>query len=224
MNKAEILAIDDEPAILKLLEINLLANDFKVLKASNGAEGLRLARSHAPQLILLDLGLPDVQGLTLLKELKTWYHKPIIVVSAVQQESIIIDALDSGAADYLTKPFRTGELLARIRSSLRRYYAEEDSGSLRCRGLQLDPSGRSITLQGIPLRLTATEFDLLALFMRNEGRVLTHQYILREVWGQHHEQETQYLRVFVGALRKKIETEGQATFIHTEIGIGYRFA
>lgn len=224
MNKAEILAIDDEPAILKLLEINLLANGFRVLKAANGAEGLRLTKSHGPQLILLDLGLPDISGLDLLKELKVWYKKPIIIVSAIHQEASIIEALDSGASDYLTKPFRTGELLARIRSALRRYYAEEDHVSLKCGDLELDPAARTVSLAGHELRLTATEFDLLALFMRNEGRVLTHQYILREIWGHNHEQETQYLRVFVGSLRKKMDALTPQRFIQTEIGIGYRFA
>lgn len=224
MNKAEILAIDDELAILKLLEINLLSNGFKMLKAMNGGEGLRLVKSHAPQLVLLDLGLPDMAGSTLLKELKAWYQKPIIILSAVQEESSIIEALDAGAADYLTKPFRTGELLARIRSALRRYYSEGDQLSLVYKDLRVDIAARTVYLRDSPLHLTATEFDLLTLFMRNEGRVLTHQFILREIWGHNHEQETQYLRVFVGALRKKIDHPNAHSYIHTEIGIGYRFA
>ncbi len=224
MNKAEILAIDDEQAILKLLEINLIANDFRMLRALNGAEGLRIAKSHVPQLILLDLGLPDIPGLQLLRELKAWYHKPIIVLTAIQEEASIIEALDAGAADYLTKPFRTGELLARIRSALRRYYSEHEQQSLQYKDLRLDIAARTVFIHDNPLHLTATEFDLLALFMRNEGRVLTHQYILREIWGHNHEQETQYLRVFVGALRKKMGTGSEQSYIHTEIGIGYRFA
>lgn len=224
MNKAEILAIDDEAAILKLLEINLVSNDFRVLRAVTGAEGLRIAKSHVPQLILLDLGLPDIPGLQLLRELKVWYHKPVIVLSAVQEEASIIEALDGGAADYLTKPFRTGELLARIRSALRRYYSDEEQRNLQHKELRLDIAARTVFIREEPLHLTATEFDLLALFMRNEGRVLTHQYILREIWGHNHEQETQYLRVFVGALRKKIDVGNAKSYIHTEIGIGYRFA
>jgi two-component system KDP operon response regulator KdpE len=223
MNKAEILLIDDEDSILKLLEINLHANGFKVLKARTGAEGLRMAQSHAPQLVILDLGLPDVSGQEVLTRLKSCFLRPVIILSAVHEESAIIQALDAGAADYLTKPFRTGELMARVRSALRRYYVEEESPLLKSGSLVLDPTARTVAHNNDALKLTATEFDLLALFMRNEGRVLTHQYLLREVWGAHYEDQTQYLRVFVNTLRKKLETVGMQACIQTEIGIGYRF-
>jgi len=225
MNKAEILVIDDEAPIRKLLEITLESNDYKVWLAETGKEGVLLAVNHPPELILLDLGLPDKSGHEILKELRTWHNKAIIILSVQDSEEDIVKALDNGATDYLTKPFRTAELLARIRSMIRRNQTQNDNSLLRCGNLEIDFGARIIKRNNETLKLTATEFNLLAFFMKNEGRVLTHQYILKEIWGVGYQTETQYLRVFVATLRKKIEDNpNQPKHIITESGVGYRFS
>lgn len=224
MNKAEILVIDDEPQIRKLLQINLESHDYKVLKASTAKEGLILAASHPPDLILLDIGLPDKSGHQVLQDLREWYTQPVIILSVIDSEDDIIAALDNGATDYLTKPFRTGELLARIRSALRRSNQSENNAVLSIGNITLDLVARSVMRNNIPIKLTATEYKLLCLFAKNEGRVLTHQYLLKEIWGMGYVTETQYLRVFVGTLRKKIEEDpNNPLHILTESGVGYRF-
>ncbi len=224
MNNAEILIIDDEPQIRKLLEITLESNDYKVLQAATGKEGILMAANHTPELILLDLGLPDKSGHEVLKELRTWYNKSIIILSVQNTENDIITALDNGATDYLTKPFRTGELLARIRSSIRRHMSEENNSLIICGELQIDLVARIVKQNDEIIKLTSTEYNLMALFAKNEGRVLTHQFILREIWGFNYQTETQYLRVFIGTLRKKIELiPNQPKHIITENGVGYRF-
>jgi len=224
MNKAEILIIDDEPQIRKLLEITLESNDYKVWQADTGKAGVILAANHPPELILLDLGLPDKNGHIILKELKTWYNKSIIILSAINNETDIVEALDNGATDYLTKPFRTAELLARIRSAIRRNQTSNNSNIIILDDLEVDFSARTVKKNNELLKLTSTEFNLLSLFAKNEGRVLTHQYILKEIWGIGFQTETQYLRVFVGTLRKKIEDNpNQSKHIITENGVGYRF-
>jgi two-component system, OmpR family, KDP operon response regulator KdpE len=225
MNKAEILVIDDEAPIRKLLEITLESNEYKVWLAETGKEGILLAVNHPPELILLDLGLPDKSGHEILKELRTWYNKAIIILSVQDSEEDIVKALDNGATDYLTKPFRTAELLARIRSVIRRNQTQNDNSLLTSGNLEIDFVARIIKRDHETLKLTATEFNLLALFMKNEGRVLTHQYILKEIWGVGYQTETQYLRVFVATLRKKIEENpNQPKHIITESGVGYRFS
>lgn len=224
MNKAEILIIEDEPQIRKLLEINLESNDYKVVQASTAKEGLLLASSHSPDMILLDLGLPDMSGHQLLKELREWYHKAIIILSVQNSEEDIITALDNGATDYLTKPFRVGELLARIRSAIRRNDTEENNPKITAGNLEIDLAARIAKQNDEVLKLTSTEYNLLALLAKNEGRVLTHQFILKEIWGVGYQAETQYLRVFIGQLRKKIEENpNQPQHIITESGVGYRF-
>ena len=225
MNKAEILVIDDEAPIRKLLEITLESNEYKVWLAETGKEGILMAVNHPPELILLDLGLPDKSGHEILKELRTWYNKAIIILSVQDSEEDIVKALDNGATDYLTKPFRTAELLARIRSVIRRNQTQNDNSLLTSGNLEIDFVARIIKRDNETLKLTATEFNLLALFMKNEGRVLTHQYILKEIWGVGYQTETQYLRVFVATLRKKIEENpNQPKHIITESGVGYRFS
>lgn len=224
MNKAEILVIDDEPAIQKLLKITLESNDYKVWQAETGKEGIVMAANHPPELILLDIGLPDKSGHNVLKELRTWYNKSIIILSVQNSEQDIVSALDNGATDYLTKPFRNAELLARIRSAIRRNQATNYHNKMNCGNLEIDVAARWVTKNKEPLKLTATEFNLLVLFAKNEGRVLTHRYILKEVWGPGSQNETQYLRVFVGTLRKKIEINPDSPqHILTESGVGYRF-
>lgn len=224
MNNPEILVIDDEPQIRKLLQIALESNDYKVWQAATGKEGIAMAANHPPELILLDIGLPDINGHTVLKELRTWFNKSIIIVSVQNNETDVITALDNGATDYLTKPFRTGELLARIRSSMRKNNSEDNSLVIESGELQIDLTARTLKRNNEIIKLTATEYNLIALFAKNEGRVLTHQYILKEIWGVSFQSETQYLRVFVGTLRKKIEPNpNQPIHIITESGVGYRF-
>ena len=224
MNKAEILVIDDEPQIRKLLEITLESNDYKVLQAATAKEGIIMAASHPPELIILDLGLPDKSGHEVLKDLRQWYNKPIIILSVLNSEEDIVKALDNGATDYLTKPFRSGELMARIRSAIRKSLNDTAEPVLRAGTIEIDLTSRIVKQSGIALKLTATEYNLLALLAINEGRVLTHQFILKEIWGVGYQTETQYLRVFIGQLRKKIEEDpNNPKHIITESGIGYRF-
>jgi two-component system KDP operon response regulator KdpE len=224
MNKAEVLVIDDEPQIRRLLEITLESNDFKVRNAETGKGGLLLAANHPPELIILDLGLPDMSGHDVLKNLKSWYNKSIIILSVQNNEEDIVNALDNGASDFLSKPFRTAELMARIRAAIRRNQFEVNSEQHAFGELNIDYIARTLTRNGEFIKLTSTEFNLLALLTKNEGRVLTHQYILKEIWGVGYQTETQYLRVFIGTLRKKIENDpNHPKRIITESGIGYRF-
>ncbi len=224
MSKSEILIIDDEPQIRKLLEITLESNDYKVIQAETGKAGIILAANHPPELILLDIGLPDKNGHDVLKELRTWYDKSIIILSVLNNEADIVLALDNGATDYLTKPFRSAELLARIRSAIRRNQSANTENKIVCGDLEIDIAARVVTKDKTILKLTATEFNLLNLLAKNEGRVLTHQFILKEIWGVGSQTETQYLRVFIGTLRKKIETNpNRPQHIFTESGVGYRF-
>jgi two-component system, OmpR family, KDP operon response regulator KdpE len=219
-----ILIIDDEVQIRRLLEITLSANDYKISEASTGKEGLTLAASVKPVLIILDLGLPDTDGLIVLKKLREWYRKPIIILSVRNSEEYIVKALDSGANDYLAKPFRTGELLARIRVAIRQSQGIADKPILEFDSLTIDLANHTARKNNELLKLTTTEFSLLALLAKNEGRVLTHQYILKEVWGMGYVEQTQYLRVFIAQLRKKVENDPtKPKLLNTESGIGYRF-
>lgn len=224
MNKPVILIIDDEPQIRKLLEIVLVNSEYRVLQAATAREGIALAANHSPELILLDLGLPDQSGHDVLKALRLWFTRSIIILSVQKSEADIVEALDNGATDYLTKPFRTGELLARIRSSIRRNQTTEDSSLLTFGELTIDLVAHTVSLKQEQVKLTLTEYNLLVLLARNEGKVLTHQFILKEIWGIGYQTETQYLRVFVASLRKKIETNpNHPGHILTESGVGYRF-
>lgn len=224
MNRAEILVIDDEPQIRKLLEINLESNGYSVIQASSGKDGIIMAANHPPDLILLDIGLPDKSGHEVLKELRIWYNNAIIILSVLNSEEDIVNALDNGANDYLTKPFRTAELLARIRSGIRRNQGQTSDIIVEIGDLKIDFSARSIRKNDEYIKLTSTEFKLLSVLAKNEGCVLTHQYLLKEIWGLSYQNESQYLRVFIGTLRKKIENNpDRPKHIITETGIGYRF-
>lgn len=225
MNENEtILIIDDEIQIRRLLEITLSANGYTTIPAKNGKDGLISAATHHPTLIILDLGLPDVDGQEILKKLREWFHKPIIVLSVRNLEEDIIMALDNGANDYLTKPFRSGELLARIRAAIRLGENKEDDSILEFGSLNIDLANHVARKNDEVLKLTSTEFSLLGLLAKNYGRVLTHQYILKEVWGYGYVEQTQYLRVFIAQLRKKIEDNpSKPILLITESGIGYRF-
>ncbi|MBE3086911.1 MAG: response regulator [Bacteroidetes bacterium] len=225
MNLPEtILIIDDEVQIRRLLEITLASNEYKVSEAATGKDGLIAAATHHPALIILDLGLPDFDGIEILKKLREWYQKPIIILSARNSEEDIVHALDNGANDYLTKPFRTGELLARIRVAIRQNLGADDNPILTFGSLTIDLANHTARKNGEILKLTSTEFSLLALLSKKSGRVMTHQNILKEIWGFGYIGQTQYLRVFVAQLRKKIEDDPtKPQLLITESGIGYRF-
>lgn len=224
MSKAEVLIIDDEPQMRKLLEITLHSHDYLVRQATSAKEGLVMAANHPPDIILLDLGLPDESGHAVLQKLRKWYTAPVIILSVQKSEEDIIKALDNGANDYLSKPFRTGELLARIRSSLRNAIMEEGDANVQFGDLQIDFTARTVKKQAEFIKLTSTEYSLLSLFARNEGKVLTHQYLLRSIWGPGYIDQSQYLRVFIAQIRKKIEDDpNRPEYLVTESGVGYRF-
>ena len=224
-SNAHILVIDDESQIRRMLQITLQSNDYRFSEAENGKEGIIKAANHPPDLILLDLGLPDESGHKVLQKLREWYQKPIIILSAQSNEVDIIQALDNGANDYLVKPFRTGELLARIRSGLRgSILNEEESPVISCGELQIDLAARIVSKSGEEIKLTSTEYSLLSLLFRNEGKVLTHHFLLKEIWGPSYIDQSQYLRVYIAQLRKKIEDDpNRPKHIITESGVGYRF-
>lgn len=219
-----ILIIDDEVQIRRLLEITLSANEYKIAEAKTGKEGLTMAAITHPSLIILDLGLPDADGIDILKKLREWFFKPIIILTVKNSESDIIKALDNGANDFITKPFRTGELMARIRVAIRQSQNQTDNPLLEFGSLSIDLSNHTARKNNILLKLTSTEYSLLVLLAKNEGRVLTHQFILKEIWGMGYIEQTQYLRVFVAQLRKKIEDNpSMPELLNTVSGIGYRF-
>jgi two-component system, OmpR family, KDP operon response regulator KdpE len=218
-----ILVIDDEVQIRRLLKISLENSGFKVFEAENAKTGLQELVNSRPSLILLDLGLPDEDGLNLLKKVREFSDVPVIILSVRNSERDIISALDLGADDYITKPFNTGELLARIRTSLRHSQPEQKSPVFKNGNISVDFSTREVRKKGEIVKLTSTEFSLLALFIRNSGKVLTHNYFLKEIWGKLFSDETQYLRVYVAQLRKKLEDNPSRPKIFiTESGVGYR--
>lgn len=219
-----ILIIDDKPQICKLLQIALESNNYKTNIANTAQEGIVKAANHPPDLILLDLGLPDKNGQEVLTALRDWYKNPVIILSVQKDEENIVKALDNGATDYLTKPFRTGELLARIRSALRNAVLEKNEPIVVYHDLMIDLMSRTVKKNDTLIKLTSTEFNLLSLLVNNEGKVLTHQYLLKAIWGPTYVNESQYLRVFIGQLRKKIEDDFNVPkYIITESGVGYRF-
>jgi len=224
MNRSEILVIDDEQQIRNLLEITLQSYGYLPKLAISAKEGLIMAGNHPPDLILLDLGLPDENGHIVLQKLRQWYTNPIIILSVQKNEEDIIRALDNGANDYLSKPFRPGELLARIRSALRQSLAEDGETAVNFQNLEIDFAHRTVKKNSELVKLTTTEYSLLALLVRNEGKVLTHQYLLRAIWGPGYINQSQYLRVFIAQIRKKIENDpNRPEYLHTESGVGYRF-
>lgn len=219
------LVIDDEPQIQRLLALAVESNGFRAATARTGQEGLAAVAAHRYDIILLDLGLPDLNGLLVLKQLREWSQTPVIILTVQDAESDKIEALDAGADDYVTKPFNTGELMARMRAALRRAdRGEARPAVFRTGPLTVDFASRKVTRNEQAVKLTATEYALLQLFIRHAGKVLTHRYILREIWGPEHENQTQYLRVYVTRLREKLETDPAApALFQTEIGVGYRF-
>lgn len=220
--KPVIVVIDDEPQIRKILKITLESNDYKVVEAATADEGIVCAGTSHPSLILLDLGLPDKDGLDVLKEIREWSLIPIIVLSVRNSEEDIVSALDNGADDYMTKPFNMAELMARIRASLRKTQMSNESNFLNG-NMTVDFVSHVVKVNDEEIKLTNTEYSLLLLFVKNVGKVLTHRFILKEIWGPSYFEQTQYLRVFIGQLRKKIEINpSEPKMILTESGVGYR--
>ena len=218
-----ILVIDDEVQIRRLLKISLEDSNYVVVESENAKTGLQDSINSRPALILLDLGLPDEDGLIVLKKIREFSDVPVIILSVRNSEKDIVAALDFGANDYVTKPFNTGELLARIRACLRNTQPEQKSPVFESGLLKVDFSTRRVYKKNVEIKLTSTEYSLLSLFIRNAGRVLTHQYILKEIWGNPFSDEAQYTRIYVAQLRKKIEQNPSTPKIFiTESGVGYR--
>lgn len=225
MRRPQILVVDDEPQIQRFLKPALAAAGYDVIRAMDGAEALAALRAHAPDVVVLDLGLPDLDGKEVITLMRRHSETPIIVLSARGEEGEKIAALDRGADDYVAKPFGIGELLARIRVALRSTAAGGAVAAtvLVCGDVEVDLAAHRVTRAGEPVKLTPKEFDLLVALMRAGGRVLTHRALLARVWGGGHTEDTQYLRVFVGQLRQKLERDPAApTLILTEPGVGYR--
>jgi two-component system, OmpR family, KDP operon response regulator KdpE len=226
MKKPRVLVVDDEPQIQRFLNVALSAAGFRVQMAETGAQALHLAATGAPDLIVLDLGLPDRDGKDVLRDLRQFSKAPVIVLSARDREAEKIEALDLGADDYVEKPFGIGELTARLRAALRHAAHEaQPVERIEIDGVAMDFEKRLVTRDGAQIRLTPKEYDLLAVLFRNAGRVVTHRQILAAVWGPAHGEDTQYLRVFIGQLRAKIERDPTTPrIVKTEPGVGYRAA
>lgn len=220
-----VLVVDDEPQIFRFLHPALEVSDYHVLSAATGAEALRLMANAAPDIILLDLGLPDMDGKDVLAKARFFTSVPIIILSARDREAEKIAALDLGADDYVEKPFAIGELLARMRTALRHHISQSAQSVFEFDDLVIDTGRRRVSRNQVPIKLTPREYDLLCLLVRNAGRVLTHGQLLTAIWGPAHKNDMQYLRVFIGQLRAKIEkSPDNPKLIRTEAGIGYRFA
>ena len=224
MNNSRILVVEDDSAVRNLIVTTLDTNNYRYLTAPNGKTAVMEAASHNPDIILLDLGLPDMDGVEIIRKIRTWSDVPIIVISARSEDTDKIEALDSGADDYLTKPFSVDELLARIRVTQRRILAMQKTSSVFVNGdLTIDYAAGSVTMHQEEIHLTPIEYKILCLLAKNVGKVLTHTYITHEIWGSSYENEIGSLRVFMATLRKKLEGQSQKQqYIQTHIGIGYR--
>lgn len=220
---ARVLVIDDERQIRRMLRVALEGYGFNIAEAASGREGLSQTSIFHPDLIVLDLGLPDIDGIEVIKNLRDWTQIPIIVLSVREHEDDKIKALDAGADDYVTKPFSMGELLARLRVALRRAARSDDEPVLTFGELSVDLARRNVTMRGEEVKLTPTEYEVLKYLVQQAGRVVTHRQLLRAIWGSNFQEESQYLRVYIGQLRRKIESDpSQPTYIITEPGVGYR--
>jgi two-component system KDP operon response regulator KdpE len=224
MTAHRVLVVDDEPQIQRFLRPSLMAAGYEVIAAASGAEALKAAATQAPDVILLDLGLPDMDGKDVIAQVRSWSKVPIVVLSARDREVEKIAALDLGADDYINKPFGIGELMARLRTALRHAATSAHEVSTVTSGdLVIDIAAHAVTRSGKAIKLTPKEFELLAILVRNAGRVVTHRQILTAVWGPAHTEDLQYLRVFIGQLRHKLkEGSDEPDLIQTEAGIGYR--
>ena len=228
MNKAQILVVEDDNAVAKLMAATMESQDYQYRIASTGASAIMEALSYKPEVMILDLGLPDTDGIEVIKKIRAWSNMPIIVVSARSEDTDKVAALDAGADDYLTKPFSVDELLARLRVALRRVRHDrqrlsEESSVYENGGLRIDYAAGCVYLDGSEIHLTPIEYKLLVLLAKNTGKVLTHNYILREVWGNPAASDMRSLRVYMATLRKKLEKNtSEPKYIQTHIGVGYR--
>lgn len=228
MNKVNILVVEDDSAVRSLITTTLETHDYKYIKAANGQTALMEASTHNPDIILLDLGLPDIDGIEVIKRIRTWSEVPIIVISARSEDTDKIDALDSGADDYLTKPFSVDELLARLRVMQRRLVgiknAEHEESEFTNGELRIDYAGGSVYMNDEEIHLTPIEYKLLCLLAKNNGKVLTHTFITNKIWGSSFDSDIASLRVFMATLRKKLDKSSKSgqQYIQTHIGIGYR--
>jgi two-component system KDP operon response regulator KdpE len=214
----KVLVVDDESSIRRLLRVSLEANDYQIVEAKTAQEGIQKIIEERPEIILLDLGLPDKNGLTVIKEVRQWSNTPIIVLTVLDRDQDKVEALDSGADDYITKPFSIPELLVRMRVALR-----EQSPLVKCGPLEMDMAGHVLKINNQPIKLTATEFEILKVLVRYKGKVVTHRVLLNEVWGPNSVEHVHYLRVYLGNLRKKLKLDGSdQELIATEAGVGYR--
>ena len=221
--KPNVLVIDDELQIRRLLRVCLEANGYRVSEAATGKDGIAEAAQRPPDVVLLDLGLPDMEGVTVLKRLREWSRVPVVVLSVRDREDDKIAALDNGADDYVTKPFSTGELLARLRVAQRHATPSPEATVFRSGPLEVDLAARVVKRGGEEVKLTATEYNLLRLFVQHAGKVLTHRQILKEVWGPNYVEQTHYLRVYLAHLREKLEANpAEPALLITEPGVGYR--
>ncbi len=222
--KPTVLVVDDELQIRRLLRLCIESNGYRVCEAACGRDALTELAQHKFDIVVLDLGLPDMDGVSVLKRLREWSRIPVIILSVRDREEDKVAALDNGADDYVTKPFATGELLARLRVALRHAAPLPEASVFRSGDLEVDFAARMVKLKGQQIKLTATEYSLLKILVQNAGKVLTHRHILREVWGPNYEDQSHYLRVYVAHLREKLETDSsKPRRISTEPGIGYRF-
>jgi len=218
-----VLVVDDEASIRKFLRASLAAHDYQVYEAATGQDALAAVLAHRPDLMILDLGLPDIEGIEVTRQLREWSQIPIIILSVREHESEKVAALDAGADDYLTKPFGISELLARMRAALRRRLAESDAPVFTTGELTVDLARHVLTVAGQEVQLTPTEYDLLRVLVTNAGKVITHRQLLHQVWGVAYEQEAHLLRVNISNLRHKLEADPtRPRYIVTEPGVGYR--
>jgi len=223
--KSTALVIDDELQIRRLLRVCLETKGYKVIEAATGQEGIAQAAQYPLDVVILDLGLPDMDGVAVLKRLREWTRVPVLVLSVRDREDDKIAALDNGADDYVTKPFSTGELLARLRVAQRHAQPAAENAVFRSGPLEVDLAARTVMVRGKQIKLTATEYNLLRLFAQHAGKVLTHRQILRDVWGPNYIEQTHYLRVYMTHLREKLEVDpSKPTLLITEPGVGYRLA
>ncbi len=226
-NKQMILVVEDEHNILSFIKTILNANNYKVIEARDGKQALQMIASHCPDMVILDLGLPDMDGLMIIRQVRTWSRLPILVVSARDRERDKVEALDLGADDYITKPFGTSELLARIRTALRHTQGDitATTDAFECGGLRIDFFKRRVSVDGLEAHLTQNEYKIVTLLAKYAGRVLTYDFIIQQVWGPHAQRDNQILRVNMANIRRKLEKNpATPTYIITEIGVGYRMA
>jgi two-component system KDP operon response regulator KdpE len=222
-DKSTALIIDDEVQIRRLLRVVLEAEGYRVLESETGEQGLSDIALRRPDVVLLDLGLPKIDGLTVLKRLREWSHVPVLILTVRAAAEEKVAALDAGADDYVTKPFDSPELLARLRAVQRRAAGDKDEPYFQCGHLAIDFTGHTVTVNKQEVKLTATEYALLKVLAQHAGKVVTHKHLLREVWGPNAEEQSQYLRVYMAHLRKKIEIpDAREKLLRTESGIGYR--